>query len=612
MEEEAGKHCQLSTLEISLNHSNPLGGVFFLMPRTTDTTNGEDIFSGENRRQCEKYVLKMQRQIHKAVEAGKVRKAKYLTYLLTRRSKATKILATYNITSKNEGKHTPGTDGMCLPKGTNRNQKKHIMSEILAQVSPFRKPKSIRRVYIQKANGKQRPLGIPVMLDRISQDVIRMAIQPILEFHFDDCSYGFRPKRSCHDASADIYQKLKSNAPKSPVWIVEGDIKGCFDNIDKEAILMKLRQWHLPEKITTAIKRILDAPILEGQTLMPTEKGTAQGGVISPMLANVALTTLDESCRTDVSMRNYTPLTRYADDWTLVCPTLQEAKQWKTKLSDELKTEVGLELSEEKTQITHLSYGFDFLGKNVRKYYPKSRFKRPKLLIKPADDKVKGFLRDIRQTIKSMRQATTENVIRTLNPKIIGWGLYYRHDVSKKTFKKVDNQIHHALFRWSKRRHSNKGKKWIKDKYFKTFGNNNWTFTSQNGTRLTKMAAIPIKRYVKVRKGMKLYASDKETIQYWQERELRNAISQIYSVRIEKLYQRQQGRCPYCKQIMTDISQTHTHHILPTKYGGKDQLNNLRLMHLDCHIKLHSDYSLTQMRDNAYNGKSNLKTCSRK
>jgi RNA-directed DNA polymerase len=126
------------------------------------------------------------------------------------------------------------------------------------------------------------------------------------------------------------------------------------------------------------------------------------------------------------------------------------------------------------------------------------------------------------------------------------------------------------------------------------------------------MAAIPIKRYVKVRKGMKLYASDKETRQYWQERELRNAISQIYSVRIEKLYQRQQGRCPYCKQIMTDISQTHTHHILPTKYGGKDQLNNLRLMHLDCHIKLHSDYSLTQMRDNAYNGKSNLKTCSRK
>jgi RNA-directed DNA polymerase len=205
--------------------------------------------------------------------------------------------------------------------------------------------------------------------------------------------------------------KLSRNYASTPKWILEGDICGCFDNIRHETILNKMRKWHTPETITDAIRKILRAKTSEGQTLFPWEKGTVQGGVISPMLANVALTELDELCRelhgTWASNGN-TPLVRYADDFIIVCDTKEKAQRCKEELSMWLKRAVGLELSLEKTRITHVSQGFDFLGFNVRKYYPKSPKVKPKLLIKPAEEKVTGFLRDIRQTIKTMSQAKTE------------------------------------------------------------------------------------------------------------------------------------------------------------------------------------------------------------
>jgi len=569
-----------------------------------DTTAKVDEFSASNRRKCEDYVNKMQRQIHKAVEAGKWRKARYLIYLLTKRSKATRILATYRITTKNRGKHTAGVDNVRIPKSVTPESRRRIRLSILKQATASRRPNHIRRIYISKPNGKKRPLGIPVILDRIAQDIIRMAIEPITEYHFDDCSYGFRPKRSCHDAIKDIFKKLSQNCKGTPKWLVEGDIKGCFDNIRHEIILDTLREWHVPETITKSVKRILTAKISEERILFPSDKGTPQGGVISPMLANVALTQLDEKCRNWTARKEYTPLVRYADDFIIVCNTEAEAEKRKEELSSWLKEEIGLELSVEKTSITHISQGFGFLGFNIRKYYLKSRNGRPKLLIKPARENVSGFLKDIRQTIKTMRQSTTENLVRTLNPKIQGWGLYHRHVVSKRTFTKIDSEIYQALWRWAKRRHPKKSGNWIRNRYFKTFRGDRWVFTGEEGTRLIKMSNFSITRHIKLRNGMKVYASGRETREYWRSREYKGTLNQIYSSRVEKIYKRQQGICPYCHQTMTDISETHIHHKLPMKYGGTERLNNLQLLHLCCHKTLHSKYSLKQIRDAEKSGKS--------
>jgi len=565
-----------------------------------DTTAGIDKFTASNRHRCDGYVSKMQRQIHKAVEAGKWRKARYLIYLLTRRSRATKLLATYKITTQNRGKHTAGVDQVRIPKGIDPETKRRIRLEILKQAEAFRKPNHIRRIYIRKPNGKKRPLGIPVMLDRIAQEIIRMTIEPITEYHFEDSSYGFRPRRSCHDAIADAFKKLSRNYQGTPKWIVEGDIKGCFSNIRHDAILDKARKWHIPEVIVTAMERILKVKISEGDTLYPSEMGTAQGGVISPMLANIALTELDEMCR---ERKGSTPLVKYADDFIVVCKSEAEAQWRKEKVSSRLKQRVGLELSEEKTRITHISQGFDFLGFNIKKYNLKSPHAKSKLLIKPAKENITGYLRDIRQIIRTMRQATTEDLIKTLNPKIQGWGLYYRHVVSKQVFAKIDHEIQQALWRWAKRRHPKKRNGWIRNRYFRTFRGNRWTFTGEEGTRLMRMATLPITRHIILRKGMKVYASDRETVEYWHRREYKNAVNEIYSAKVGKIYTRQKGICPYCRQPVTDISETHMHHMLPVRYGGAEKLNNLWLLHLDCHMALHSEYSLEQMRDAVRSGK---------
>jgi RNA-directed DNA polymerase len=562
---------------------------------------GEDIWKASNIRGCQEYVISMQRKMDKAVATGNKDRIRFLLWLLSK-SQAVRILAIHRITTVNEGRDTAGVDKVSM---SGIKDKKGFRTKLLEQVNLVKKPSAIRRVYIPKPNGKRRPLGIPTMQDRIIQDIIRMCIEPITEYNFSESSYGFRPKRSCHDAIADIYIKLvKSGKYKNrPEWIVEGDIKGCFDNISHDHIVSTMREWKIPSYIVDIVSEMLKAEIKEKGICTLPLAGTPQGGVLSPMLANIALTTLDNACMEEerLKLRKYTykgynPIVRYADDFVVVCQTKEEAEAWIEKAETFLKEKIGLTLSREKTKIVHIKEGFNFLGFNIRKYNANGK---PKLLIKPAKENIKTFLRKCQNWLNDNKQTKTTNLIAGLNQKIKGLGLYYRFVVSKRTFGNVDKELYQKTFRWAKRRHPNKTERWVELNYFKEGKGRNgkpiYRLNDKQGQEIELIRHIPIKRFVKVRRGMRVY--DKKASFYWEEREYTNAHQQIYSVKVEKLFLKQNGRCATCNQPTTDIGKVEAHDIVPKICGGNPkELNNLRLLHMECHDELHSILTPQEMK----------------
>jgi len=573
--------------------------------------NGSDTFSAENIRKCEKYVALMQKKLDGAVADNNKSDIRWFTHILSKKSKAVRILAVHRVTTLNQGKYTAGVDGVKMIRGREGKNKK-LRTSLLKDINIAKKPSPIKRVYIPKSNGKKRPLGIPTLSDRINQDILRTALEPITEYHASDNSYGFRPKRSCHDAIQHLFTKLGKRSSKQ--WVLEGDIRGCFDNISHEHILKTLKQWDVKKNIVNIIERMLKSEILFKDMTENVDTGTPQGGILSPMLANVALTALDDFCNknfgayTKRSMKkggNYVqnPIVRYADDFVIVCKSEYEAESIKGKIATFLLEFIGLELSSEKTKITHTADGFDFLGFNIRKYTqksPKSKYHSiGKLLIKPQKQKVINFLRRIQEVLNSNKTAKQESIIHKLNPMLQGFGMYYRFAVSKKTFATIDHRLWGKLWRWAKRRHPKKGKKWIMRKYFTTTGRK-WVFKDETGDKKIRiMPLIPIVRFVKIKSSMRVHASNKETREYWQKRVYTNALSQVYTIMIERLMKSQKGICPCCGDPITrdDIadSRIHAHHMLPRSKGGSEKLNNLRLIHQDCHVHTHQVLTRDEM-----------------
>jgi len=461
---------------------------------------------------CERQVRRLQARIVKATREGRWNKVKALQRLLTHAFSG-KALAVKRVT-ENQGKRTPGVDRVTWP--TPAAKLKALGS---LQRRGYR-PLPLRRVYIPKANGKQRPLGIPVMYDRAMQALHLLALEPIAETTADPNSYGFRPERSTADALQQCFQALCRGC--SPQWVLEGDIKGCYDHISHEWMLR-----HVPTD-KAVLRQWLKAGYVENRNLFPTEAGTPQGGVISPTLANLTLDGLEPLLAAHFPRekwkdgKRWSPkvnLVRYADDFIITGDSRELLENEVRPLVEAFLKERGLMLSPDKTRITHINEGFDFLGQNLRKYGDKP-------LVKPSRKNTHAFLEKVRGLIDANPTVNQAVLIGLLNPVIRGWANYHRHCVATETFHRVDHEIWRRLWQWAKRRHPKKSRQWVKDRYFPALGQRDWTFAADTGQRTPEGQAVwvklvyasdtKIKRHIKIRQEANPF--DSQWRSYFQER----------------------------------------------------------------------------------------------
>lgn len=506
-------------------------------------------------------VKKLQIRIVKATREKRWNKVKSLQHILTH-SYSGKVIAIRRVT-ENQGKRTAGVDGEIW---SNPESKMKVIHSI---VTKGYKPKALKRVYIPKSNGKKRALGIPTMRDRAMQALFKLALEPVAETIADFNSYGFRPERSTTDAISQCFIRLSRK--DSSKWVLEGDIKGCFDNISHKWLVENIP---MDKRILT---KWLKAGYMEKRKLFTTESGTPQGGIISPILSNITLDGIEELLK---PFKNHkVNFVRYADDFIITGKSKEILEEEIKPLITFFLNERGLTLSEEKTRITHIETGFNFLGVNIRKY-------KEKLLIKPSKENVKTFLKKIRDLVKSNKTIAQKEMIKLLNPVIIGWSNYHKYFVSKKTFSYVSSEIFKVLWNWSKRRHTNKNQRWIKAKYFKTKGGRNWVF-SEGKLELFNPQDIVIKRHIKIKGEANPFDPEFET--YFEKRLGTKMLNDItLNRKLRNLWKEQDGKCLICRNLITKENGWNIHHIVPKVKGGTNNMSNLVLLHPYCHIQLHN------------------------
>jgi RNA-directed DNA polymerase len=549
-------------------------------------------------RKLEVVVFKLQQRIYRASQANDRKRVHKLQRLLVK-SRAAKYLAVRRVTQDNQGKQTAGVDGI---KALTPVQRQKVVEQF--DTLPTGKP--ARRVWIPKPGTTElRPLSIPTLYDRAHQALVKQGLEPEWEAKFAPNSYGFRPGRSVHDAIGAIFIAIN----KQPKYCLDADIAKCFDRIDQTALLRKLQTF---PHLSRPIQRWLKAGVLDNGMFTATETGTGQGSILSPVLANVALHGLEAHIRShfphqkefgppeDRRAMNWKPqVIVYADDFLILHRDKAAIEQCQQLVTEWLQG-LGLELHPKKTRIVHTltpedgKVGFDFLGFEVRQY-PVSQYNAKqgfKTLIKPSRAAIKRHYARLCTIIRQNQAARQDQLIRQLNPVIVGWSKYYSAVISKAIFQRLDHLLYLRLARWARFRHPHKGRRWIAQKYWQIDEGQGWRFGTTNGPGLTQHSATPIIRHSKVKGTASPFDGD---WRYWATR--RGHYPGV-SRRVATLLQIQHGRCGHCALVFLPEAFLEVHH--RNQQRGDNSYRNLVAVHRHCHDQIHGGRRDQSYRERTY------------